>query len=208
MSSRFDFIEADYINGVYDDDGNCLIRPCTEEEKRFLNDFYAETVITNFYHHPELRKLHNKKKALVNNDPNIKKLKKQSKVTKDKEENRRLKELVKEVKSQLKEKHKETIDEIDKEIEKIRKKVLLYPNKEDHKQFYHENNKRNRCVFNRSKTNFTIDYYDPEDYDKLYNFSKDYEKDLIELLERGLYEDLEDEWQKIIQAEKRSKKPK
>jgi hypothetical protein len=45
---RLDYIEADYINGVRDENGVLVIRPLTEEEKDWLNQFYQETIITNF----------------------------------------------------------------------------------------------------------------------------------------------------------------
>lgn len=208
LPSRADFIEPDYVNGVYDDEGNCLIRPCTDEEKKFLNDFYSETVITDFYHHPELRRLMRKKMALVNNDPNLKGIKKKIKSTKNKKEKSRLKAIRNEIKKQIKEKHSETLNEIENEIREIQEKELLYSNKEMHKVFYNENNNRNNCVYNKMKTNYKLDYYESIDYDSTINSNIDYEDKLIEQLERSMYEELEDQWRKIRQSEKRSHKPK
>lgn len=42
------FIETDYINGVYDANGQEVIRPLNDEEKAFLNKFYEESLITTF----------------------------------------------------------------------------------------------------------------------------------------------------------------
>ena len=52
-----DYIEPDYINGVKDDYGRVVIRPLTASEKKFLNDFYEEAIISNFEHHPELKRM-------------------------------------------------------------------------------------------------------------------------------------------------------
>lgn len=64
LKMRSDYIESDYINGVYDEKGNQVIRPLTDEEKQFLNDFYEETVNANFLHDTELRDIHKKVKEL------------------------------------------------------------------------------------------------------------------------------------------------
>jgi len=49
-------MDTEYINGVYDDEGNELIRPLNYEEKTFLNTFYEEVVGANFIHDAELRR--------------------------------------------------------------------------------------------------------------------------------------------------------
>lgn len=48
VKTRADYIEPDYIDGVYNKDGKCVIRPLTEEEKEWLNKFYEESIITSF----------------------------------------------------------------------------------------------------------------------------------------------------------------
>jgi len=45
---RRPYIEADYVNGVYNENGEQVIRPLTEEETAWLNKFYKEVIVTNF----------------------------------------------------------------------------------------------------------------------------------------------------------------
>lgn len=44
LKSRRYFIETDYIDGVYGEDGKQLLRPLNEEEKAWLNQYYKEDV--------------------------------------------------------------------------------------------------------------------------------------------------------------------
>jgi len=78
LKSRRDYIETDYTNGVYNEDGSVAMRKLTEEEKDWLNMFYME---------------------VVNAD---------------------------------------------------RRHEHFYNTDEDWKQIYHENNARNRCLYNKS----------------------------------------------------------
>ena len=48
LKVRRDYIEPDYIDGVYNDNGELLIRALTDEEKEWLNKFYEETVCASF----------------------------------------------------------------------------------------------------------------------------------------------------------------
>lgn len=153
--ARKDFIEVDYINGVYDKNGKQVIRPMTEAEKKWLNDFYEETVVTNFLHHPELRRLNQEKNDIIE-CKYVKKMKEQVKNLKNstpvqKETIKELKQTIKLTKEQNREIHYRKIRKIEKEMQKIREIVLLYSNTEDHKQFYTENNKRNNCIYNTCK---------------------------------------------------------
>ena len=61
---RKDYIEPEYINGIYDQDGNQVIRPLNDVEKDFLNRYYEETVGANFLHDSELRDLYDQMKPL------------------------------------------------------------------------------------------------------------------------------------------------
>ena len=54
---RQDYIETDYINGIYDADGNELLRPLYASEKEFLNKYYEEVVGANFLYDNELKDL-------------------------------------------------------------------------------------------------------------------------------------------------------
>jgi hypothetical protein len=48
LKSRKDYIEPDYVDGVYDETGAMVIRPLTDDEKAWLNKYYQETIITSF----------------------------------------------------------------------------------------------------------------------------------------------------------------
>jgi hypothetical protein len=48
LKGRKCYIEADYINGVYNQNGNMVMRPLTDDEKEWLNKYYEETVVTSF----------------------------------------------------------------------------------------------------------------------------------------------------------------
>ena len=61
---RQDYIEPDYINGVRNEDGEMVIRPLTHKEKKFLNDYYEETINANFVHDEELKELSKRIKVL------------------------------------------------------------------------------------------------------------------------------------------------
>lgn len=48
LKTRRPLIESDYLNGVYSEDGEELIRPATEEEKNWYATFIKETVVCSF----------------------------------------------------------------------------------------------------------------------------------------------------------------
>ena len=64
VKSRKDFIEVDYVNGVKNSNGEQVIRPLNEEEKAFLNQFYEETVVTNFSHDVRIKHLNKRRKDI------------------------------------------------------------------------------------------------------------------------------------------------
>lgn len=64
LKMRQDSIELDYINGVKNEDGEMVIRPLNDAEKKWYNAFIEETVNANFLHDPELRKLYDRFKEL------------------------------------------------------------------------------------------------------------------------------------------------
>ena len=185
LPSRRDFIEASYINGIFNEDGSVALRPLTHEEKKFLNDFYEETVGANFIHDDELKRLSQAKKKIIE-DNQVNELKKQLKNSPTKKEKERIQQIIKCVKKQNEEKYEKKLRNIERMMQERREKVLIYSNKEEHKQFYKENNDRNMCLFNKLKTSQEIRYFDPEEYDKLIQLSLDsidYEDYLIDLIE-------------------------
>lgn len=57
LKMRQDYIETDYINGVYDPCCNLVIRALNPCEKDFLNKYYEEVINANFKHNPVLKDL-------------------------------------------------------------------------------------------------------------------------------------------------------
>jgi len=47
LKSRRYFIETDYVNGLYDENGNQVMRPLNPEEMEWLNQFYKEDLCVN-----------------------------------------------------------------------------------------------------------------------------------------------------------------
>jgi hypothetical protein len=214
LKSRKDYIEPDYINGVKNADGETVIRPLTEGEKKFLNDFYAETVITDFLHDPRLKGLLKKKQKLINS-ADIKELQIEIKALKQsKNDNTKriqeLKDIIKLLKERNIEENEDEINLINKKMDSIRKEVLLYPDKESHKKFYNDNNSRNSCIYNRSVMMNKLTYIDHEDYNKFSEsydaLNNDYENYLIDMLEREKYELEEERLMELLKEEAAIKK--
>lgn len=218
-SSRKDYIEPEYINGVYDNEGNELIRPLTDDEKSFLNQYYEEAIVTNFYHEPELRRL-NKKKNQIIEDDTVKNMQKRLKVlrqdkTKNKKEIRQLEEIIRLTKKQNLETYADQLEEIEQELDELRQEFLLYPDREDHKAFYNENNSRNNCLYNKFRSMNQLMFLDVKKIDyatlKLLEFeSMDCEDRLIQGLESEIarIEDEEERLKAVKDFEKNTKKKK
>ena len=54
LKSRQEFLDTEYINGVYDQDGNQVIRPLDQKEKEWLAKFYTEDLNASFNHEDPL----------------------------------------------------------------------------------------------------------------------------------------------------------
>lgn len=137
LKGRQDYIEPDYIDGVYDQNGVQVIRPLNAEEKEWLNKFYEETVSTNFLHDPELRRAQTR----------LKELKKLEKLTEEEEEELMFLQM---------------------EYLMLADENLLYPDHEDQKKLYGENNARNRCLYNRVKSVGMLDELNNCTYDEMH----------------------------------------
>lgn len=171
LSSRKDYIEPDYVDGVFNKDGKKVIRSLTEKEKAWLNQWYEEAIVTNFYHDKELKTLNKMKKNIIEDDA-VEELKSQVKeLQKDKKTNAKqikdLKEIIHLTKKQNEEIYADKLFEIEQELQELREEKLLYPDKEDHKQFYNENNARNFCIFNKSRISGKLVDFDIVSYDDL-----------------------------------------
>ena len=70
-SQRKEFIETDYIRGVYNEFGDQVIRPLNLEEIKFLDNYYKEFVHGTFVTDAESMKLFKKVKALTKNKENV-----------------------------------------------------------------------------------------------------------------------------------------
>jgi hypothetical protein len=70
-ASRKFFIEADYVRGVINDFGEQVIRPMTEEETAFLDQFYKEEVHGTFKTDKESTQLFRKAKRVASKLENI-----------------------------------------------------------------------------------------------------------------------------------------
>lgn len=217
LKSREDYIEPEYINGVRDSEGKLVIRPLTESEKKFLNDFYSETIVTDFLHHPELRQLNDKKRNLINTSEivNLRKeiniLKQDSK--KNKEEIDRLKEIIEITKDQNMEVCRDKLDVIENRMKVLREQTLLYPDKEDHKVFYNDNNSRNNCLLNKLKSmrqlinmEYNLESILTDLEHSIIELSyKDNEDRIISDIERKKVEDEEDRLLKVLSEERLKK---
>ena len=202
LSSRKDYIEPEYINGVYNAKGEQVIRPLSEDEKAWLNKYYEETVVTNFYHEPELKKLNRVKKAIIEDDT-VQDLKSEiKKLSSNKKTNgkriKELKEIIKLTKKQNEETYSEKLELIEDALEDARKKHLLYPDKEDHKKFYNDNNSRNACLFNKMRIMGKLDDLDISEYDdfvakKLQGYDAEYLPDEEEPLDSQKVEEILEE---------------
>lgn len=194
--SRRDFIETQYIDGVYDEDGKELIRPLNEEEKDFLNSFYEETVIASFSHDQEIRRLNAIKKQIIE-DEDVMALKSHLEVLKeDKDLNKKaiaqLKEIIRLTKKQNEEKYESELEYVENALQERREEVLLYPDKEDHKEFYKANNARNTCIFNKMKSQHRLEYLEPEKYDQMVSRKLqgiDLENILVNKLDNEVFKD-------------------
>lgn len=205
LSSRKDYIEPDYVNGVYDSEGRQVIRALTEDEKSFLNKFYEETIVTNFYHDKELRTLNRHKKDIIE-DATVKELFSQLKeLEKDKENNKKkikdLKEIIKLTKKQNEEIYNDELSSLEEELDELRKEKLLYPDREDHKLFYNLNNSRNNCIFNKTRIMGRLISMDAEEYDN-HMVKELLGKDTEFIPKEELEEGLEEKYSEILKEVK------
>lgn len=209
LNSRKPFIETDYINGVKNLHGETVIRPLTDKEKQFLNDFYEETIITNFLHDEQLRRLNQSKKGIIEDDI-VQSLKKEIKRLEGESEanNARiveLKEIIKITKKQNKETYEKKLNRIEKKMQDRREDVLLYPDKEDHKVFYNENNARNKCAYTKKQMLFLDDL--PVDESNNYYLQTDecWEDTVIDKMVTDHFQKIEDH---LVEIEGDMKYPK
>lgn len=215
LPSRKEYIEPLYINGVVNEEGEVVIRALNEDEKAFINQYYEETVVTNFLHDPELKRLNQIRKSIIEDD-GIKRMKEQltdlkkSSDKSAKERIRELSEIIRLTKKQNEEIYCDELRKIESQMKRRRKEVLLYPDKEDHKIFYNENNARNSCILNRSKSGYKLEYFDVYETDRvldlIHKSSFLDENDIIDAIERPHWESLEEHLAEAKKEEVQSQK--
>lgn len=200
---RRDYIETDYVNGVYDQNGKQLIRPLTDNERKFYNKFYEEVIVANFTHDPILKKLLNDKKKLLE-DSTILELKEEIKLNKNNAKRAsELRSIIKELKQSNYEKHESKMKVLEKKIKDRQKEVLLYSNKEDQLTIYQENNQRNTCLFNQLKTGNNLNPLNVDEFDRYVStIISDGEDALIDNIERDAVEKEEERQESILKLEK------
>ena len=145
LKRRSEFIETDYINGIYDSEGNEVIRPLTEEEKDFLNKFNEETINANFVHNPELRK---KRKELKRVQLKLAEI------------NPRLTDTIEEL--------TKIERRLEKEVDVLRNEHLLYSDPEEHKKIYAEDYANKMCILSNSKAKGMLDEHKDEILNKIF----------------------------------------
>ena len=123
-------MEADYVNGVRDADGNQVIRPLTDEEKDFLAKFYKEEVHNRLDLTEEIKE---EKKIL-----------------------QRIKFAHRDYSKKNKIKHPEIAAQ-EQKIEDLLKRQGNWNYKtEDQKRINKNNNDRNSCIYNKAKASNTL----------------------------------------------------
>lgn len=184
IKRREHLIETDYIDGIYDADGNEIMRPLSDHEKAWLNQYYTETVHADYSRHPEIKKL-NKMKNNIVFTKEVKDIMKEY----PKHKGKKLRELKKEVKELKKENIENNQDEYDKimsELEEIKNTVMLTYNKKS--EIYKENRLRNEDLYN--KANIT---------GKLKSLSN---VDITDTIEKSMFEEDPEEIIRVIYDKK------
>lgn len=193
LKSRQEFIELDYLDGItpVDAKDNPLIaQPLNDEEMAFLNQFYEESVSTNFLHHPKLKELNDLKGAIINcsevNEITLKIKELRDRLTgsqeheiaslssSTKERITKLEQKRKELKKQNQNQYFTELQALNREIQKTRDEVLLISNPKDIAKCYDANNSRNRDIYNQKKSMGWLINLDPQKHDAYYSTKLDH----------------------------------
>lgn len=194
LKSRQRLLDFDYLDKL------------SEEELEFLNKFSEEAIHANFINTTELKRL-NRLKSEIINCPDV-----QEENNKIKQYNYRLSEAsdcdlkeslkrrirsaksrVTKLKRRNKTANKEVLKQIESQIEVEREKSLLYSKKSEHKEFYDENNSRNRDLYTRCQNTGSLFQLDEWEIDNFHanTISLDCESALIGEMENSQLEILE-----------------
>lgn len=148
--SRSDLIETDYIDGVRNEKNELVIRPLTDKEKEWLNQWYGENVITsskNLNPTQEIQDYSNKRSTLK------KEIAKERK-KKNVRTNKKIKFMMKQ------------IEDIEECLDFLREEAgVFYPTCEEQREIFRENNYRNACIYNNLKSRGMLLELTEETYD-------------------------------------------
>ena len=179
--SRQDYIEADYVNGVFDNKGREVIRPLTESEKDWLNKFYGEAVAFSDRQLNPTEEIKEYMKKKSECKKKIAQIRKKQKIKTNKEiEHLFLK-----------------IEEIEQALDFLREEAgVFHPTCEEQRKLYNVNNSRNYCVYNNRKargmlldlTTETYDAFIGNFWEILASFDYDSQDAMIEIVEARLRE--------------------
>lgn len=179
LKSRTDYIETDYVNGVKDQHGREVIRPLTEDEKAWLDQYYGEHVA-------------NSDRSLNPTEEIMQYMKQKSEIKKEIARVRR-EEGVK-TNSYIEYK-KGKIEEIEKALDFLREEAGVFnPTCDEQRKLYSTNNSRNFCVYNNRKargmlldlTTETYDSFIATFWDTLAGFDYDSQDAMIDIVDERL----------------------
>lgn len=139
-SSRRDYVETDYVNGVKDADGREVIRPMTKEEREWLSQYYREAENVSFNKTDEIKTEQRKLRKLIKEHRDFK------------EENGTEHPKVLTQRSKLKTLREES------------NSFFLDP--KEHKELYKQDNDRANDLFNVAKQTGALVNFDISEYDK------------------------------------------
>lgn len=154
-ATRRDFIETDYVNGVFDQNGVQVIRELNTSEVEWLAQFYAETEHDNFATTQEIEAMQTLYTMLMSELRHAKKNKLSTEEILD---------------------LKERSEKAYKELVQLRSETnTFYPEDEDRREIFTKGNRRKADIFTVSKAAGKLISYDIPEFDK---FSSKAERDI------------------------------
>jgi hypothetical protein len=155
VKTRQEFIETDYVEGVFNQRGEQVIRALNEEEVEWLKKFYTETEHGNFEKNEKIEKVQEAYKQYCRKIRSAKKLKLTT-------------EEVLKLKVEADKKYKELV--------KLREETnTFYPEDVDRKEIWNRGNERREDIFNRAKVSNNLISLDLPEFDQ---FTTRAEKDI------------------------------
>lgn len=155
IAIRRDFIEDDYVNGVFNAQGEQVIRPLNAAELEFLSQFYAETEHGNFAKTEEIEAMQTLYTMLSSELNHAKK-------------NKLTTEQILDLRDRAEKAYKELVQ--------LRSETnTFYPEDKDRRVIFKKGYDRREDIFNVAKSSGALISYDLPEFDK---FSSKAEKDI------------------------------